>query len=81
MTPLGRPVVPLEYGSATTSCRGLIGTDGGVGGAWSSSANARAPSAVPNTKTSSIPVFAAASLAFSRKGGTVTMNRAPESLS
>ena len=29
ITPLGRPVVPLEYGSATRSSAGLIVTAGG----------------------------------------------------
>jgi len=49
MTPLGSPVVPLEYGSTTTSSRGLIFTEGGLGGASNSSAKGRAPSAVPKT--------------------------------
>jgi hypothetical protein len=43
--------------------------------------NGRAPSAAPNTNTSSTLDLAAASRALSRKGGTVTRKRAPESLS
>ena len=43
--------------------------------------NDRAPSAVPNTNTSSTLLLAAAAFALSRKDGTVTRKRAPESLS
>ena len=56
-------------------------TAGGLGGASSSSANGRAPSAVPMTRISSMPVRAAASRARSRTAGTVIRKRAPESLS
>ena len=80
MTPLGKPVVPLEYGSATTSRAGSMLTRGGLAAVCSSSAKGRAPSAVPKTKISSTDVFAAASLALSRKAGTVTIIRAPESI-
>src|SRR3972149_380977 len=52
MTPLGRPVVPLEYGSTTTSRRASMATDGGLGGGARSSGDGRAPSAAPHPKHS-----------------------------
>src|SRR3990167_7350310 len=47
MTPLGRPVVPLEYGSTTTSRRASMATDGGLGGAAGSTADGQAPHPAP----------------------------------
>src|SRR5215510_1888156 len=79
MTPFGKPVVPLEYGSATMSRAESIVTAGGLGGDCSSSANGRVPSAVPNTKISLTALFAAASFALSRNAGIVTRMRAPQS--
>jgi hypothetical protein len=69
-TPLGNPVVPLEYGSRTTSS-----------GATSTSAGAPPPARSPNPRTASTPAARAASAARSANGGTVTTNRAPESRS
>ena len=43
ITPLGRPVVPLEYGSATTCVRGSIATGGGAPPRASSDAKGVAP--------------------------------------
>src|SRR6185369_14662639 len=74
ITPFGSPVVPLEYGSTTTSSDGVIETDGGVGGASSSSSNGRTQSASsPNMYSVSTPAAAAASFALSRYGGAVTI--------
>ncbi len=49
ITPLGRPVVPLEYGSTATCSRGAIRTAGGSPLLRSSDAKGRAPSASPKT--------------------------------
>src|SRR6185295_873352 len=76
MTPFGSPVVPLEYGSTTTSSAGLIDTAGGSGGASSRSLNERTPGAAsPNMNISSTPAAAAASFALSRNGAAVTIKR------
>ena len=81
ITPLGRPVVPLEYGRTTRSFAGSMRTAGGSTPVASNSAKGRAPSAVPNTKISSIALLLAASFALSRNGGTVIRKRARESTS
>ena len=47
ITPFGSPVVPLEYGSATTSS-GSIVTAGAVPGSSTSASNGVAPAIVPN---------------------------------
>src|SRR5262249_8502593 len=76
ITPLGIPVVPLEYGSATRSSRGSMRTVGGPPPPWRRSAKGVAPSAVPKTKISSTALLLAASFALSRNGLTVTRKRA-----
>ncbi len=48
ITPLGRPVVPEEYGSTATSS-GSISGEGASAGSPSRSVNGAAPSASPST--------------------------------
>ena len=81
MTPLGSPVVPLEYGSAT---RSVPRSSSGVGAASARSANsANEVAAVPDPKVKISFTVAprAASVATSSRAGTVRMNLAPESRS
>ena len=78
MTPLGRPVVPLENGSATRCDAGSIATAGAaVPGAASSSRNGVVPGASPIENTSPMPAARAAASARSASCGTVTSQRAP----
>ena len=81
ITPLGRPVVPLEYGKTTRSFFGSMATTGAGSSVDNNSEKELAPSASPKTNTSSTEELPAASRALSRKGGTVTRNLALESLS
>src|SRR5215471_19927065 len=81
ITPLGSPVVPLEYGNATRSSRGSMRMAGGSLPAWRRSEKGVAPSAEPKTKISSTALLPAAAFALSRKGAAVTRKRAPESAS
>src|SRR5947208_1437599 len=81
MTPLGNPVVPLEYGSTATSAAGSIDTRGTGASCSSRAANGAAPGALPITKTSSMLSSCATGPARSMNGGTVTRNRARASRS
>ena len=80
-TPLGNPVVPLEYGSTARSCAGSTRARGAAAPVSSSAANGVAPVAFPRTKISSIPTCRAAGAARSMNAGTVTRNRARASRS
>jgi hypothetical protein len=81
MTPLGNPVVPLEYGRKSRSSRGSIRTSGGSPLLARSSPNGVAPGASPKTKISRTPARFAASRAASSNGGTVSSLFAAESSS
>ena len=78
MTPLEKPVVPLEYGRATRSRSGLIDTAGASPALASKVPNDVAPfDSSPKTKTSSMPDFFAAGNARSKNSGTVNKNLEP----
>ena len=80
ITPFAKPVVPLEYGSATRSFLGSISTSGALPSLFSNSAKGVAPSASPRTKISSMPHSSAAGDARSINCGIVINIFAPESL-
>ena len=79
ITPLETPVVPDEYGSATTSSSDTA-TCSDSGTPFQSSSEA-VVSAVPMTTISLTAVSAAAADATSTMPGTVTKSDAPESIS
>ena len=68
ITPLGSPVVPLDYGIVATSTAGAISTDGPAACAPRTSASEIAPSPASPMTTSRVPLGAAVR-AFSRSSG------------
>ena len=77
LTPLGSPVVPLEYGSETTSVAGSISTGSGSPAVDHESVSASAPSPPSNEITVSTPAEDAAASARSSSALTVKSARAP----
>src|SRR3954451_23892706 len=69
ITPFGRPVVPLEYGSATRS----PGSAASGSGAFACAVRSSSKAASPSTRTSSAP----ASRARAANGSATTASRAP----
>src|SRR6266581_1712590 len=64
-TPLGNPVVPLEYGSTARSRAGSTGARGADAPVSSKVAHGVAPGALPRTKISSMPTCCATAAARS----------------
>ena len=81
ITPLGSPLVPLEYGSATRSAAGSIATSGIGPSSASSAANGVVRCASPRQKTSRTAVPWIASCARSASAAIVSSHFAPVSRS
>ena len=78
-TPLGKPVLPLECRTVTTSAAGSTAAPGDASAASSSEENGVVPAASPNTMTFSTFVRVVSSSALATSDGVVTRKRASAS--